>query len=199
MDCVLVQSGKAHEIFPGLTKAALCFKVHEGEQEPRAIYPQATIDAIVEVDSGTVAVGDTWNGLTFVQLTQPAEPTLAAIKAALKARVDAAAEQQRLRYVTAGAGQAMVYLAKEAELIKWIAASRPQSPDRDDYPWAKDRAAATGASVAQVLGEWEQRVALWQTVGRAIEIAREGAKAAIDAAANEADAAAVLESISWPS
>jgi hypothetical protein len=71
MDCVLIQDGRAHQIWPDTTKHALCYKVHEGETSPRAVFPQALIDAIREVEAGSVQIGATWDGEAF---TNPPEP-----------------------------------------------------------------------------------------------------------------------------
>lgn len=56
-DLILIQDGKAHQVIPGATRAEYCYRVHDGESEPRAIFPQSLIDAMVEVESGTVGEG----------------------------------------------------------------------------------------------------------------------------------------------
>ena len=126
------------------------------------------------------------------------EPSLAEVKAEIKARVDAAAEAQRLLYITPGAGQALVYEAKRTEASRWFAAGEPTSPDAATYPWAAERATRLGTTVASVLTEWLAQASAWATIGRAIEGAREGAKEAIAAAGDEKTARAVLDGLNWP-
>ena len=65
MDCVLIQDSKAHQLWPNISKVQLCYRVHDGETEPRAVMPPAVIDQIVEVASGSVGVGATWDGAAF--------------------------------------------------------------------------------------------------------------------------------------
>lgn len=64
-DCVLIQNGKAGQIFAGTSKQALCYRAHDDEETSRAIFPQAIIDAIVEVASDSVVIGADWNGEVF--------------------------------------------------------------------------------------------------------------------------------------
>jgi hypothetical protein len=64
-DLVITQDGKAHQVIPGATKAEYCYRVHEGESEPRAIFPQVVIDTMVEVESGTVGEGWSFSDGTF--------------------------------------------------------------------------------------------------------------------------------------
>jgi hypothetical protein len=90
MDCILIQAGRAHEIWPNTTKSALCYKVHDGEIEARPIFPPDTIAAIVEVAGGSVQVGATWDGSTFTNPPAPPQPTLAEYTAAKRYAVEIA-------------------------------------------------------------------------------------------------------------
>lgn len=193
MNVVRIDDGRAVEIWANVSKNELCYRRHPGESEPRPIFHADFINSIVETEN-EVLPGDHFDGVKFISQ----KVSLNQIKAGLKAEVDREAERERQRYITGGAGQALIYDAKATEVAKWIAAGRPAVVEADAYPFAGDRAARLGIAIAQVLGEWEQRIAIWRMVGRAIEIVRENAKESIDAVQNEADARAVLAAVSWP-
>lgn len=61
-DLVLHLRAVAHEVVPNKTKQEFCHKLHDGEVLPRPIFTQEVIDHYIEVESGTVAEGDTYNG-----------------------------------------------------------------------------------------------------------------------------------------
>jgi hypothetical protein len=126
-------------------------------------------------------------------------PSLAAVKAQLKAVVDAAAERERMKYLTAGEGQALVYEAKRTEVARWHSLGDPLNPVAELYPWAAGRAATFDVSIHDVLLEWAGQVDAWTAIGIAIEAVRESAKAAVDAAEDEAAARAAVDGLAWPS
>lgn len=72
-DLVIIQDGKAHQVIAGATIAGYCYRIHDGENEPRAIFPPAVIAAMVEVESG--AVGEGWSFSDGI-FTPPAEPAI---------------------------------------------------------------------------------------------------------------------------
>lgn len=123
---------------------------------------------------------------------------LRALKAELKARVDRAAEAVRLRFITPGAGQALVYEAKRTEVARWLAANKPTNPSASNYPWAAARAERLDVTIYAVLTEWDAQASAWAVVGIAIENVREAAKEAISTAADEAQANAALAGLTWP-
>jgi hypothetical protein len=129
---------------------------------------------------------------------EPAPAPPVDVKAQLKTLVDAAAEAARLRFITPGTGQALVYEAKRTEAARWHAAGEPAEPDAALYPWAAARAATFSMTVAAVLAEWLAQANAWGAVGRAIETLREGANAAIAAAETEEAARAIATAILWP-
>ena len=129
-------------------------------------------------------------GLPDQPLPEPVTGTaLEALKETLRRGVDAAAEQTRLRYITPGTGQAMVYLAKEEEARAVLALQVP--PTAGEYPLLE---ADVGIGAAESVVAAAQTVvtlaAQWRMVAAAIETTRLGAKAAITAAKNEAGARA---------
>lgn len=117
------------------------------------------------------------------------------LKAALKARVDAAAETERLKYITPGAGQAMTYQQKIEEVR---ALAQDTEPDAANYPLLSAEIGITAPSLEDVatavLGAYQQ----WQQIGAAIERVRLGTKAAIDATASREEAEAAAAAAIWP-
>jgi len=135
---------------------------------------------------------------------QPYEPPpLGGIKTDLKTHLDAAAENERLKYITSGSGQAMTYQQKAAEAAACLADT---DPDPADYPLLAAEIGITGATLAEVAQAVHDAHQMWRMIGAQIEAARLGGKAAIEAAPSaEAaqtalDAAlAALEAIAPPS
>lgn len=64
-DLIIIQDGKAHQVIAGATIAEHCYRIHDGETEPRAVFPRSVIDAMVEVESGTVGEGWAFSDGTF--------------------------------------------------------------------------------------------------------------------------------------
>src|SRR5690625_2137288 len=117
---------------------------------------------------------------------------LEALREAARRRIDAEAETLRQRHVTPGTGQAMTYMAKEAQARACMA---EESPEPSAYPLLAatvgiERHPETGevaesvqdvaAIVLAILDQWMQAAA-------AIERARIGAKQAVEDAATPAE------------
>ncbi|CDN52546.1 Hypothetical protein RG1141_CH01810 [Neorhizobium galegae bv. officinalis bv. officinalis str. HAMBI 1141] len=122
-------------------------------------------------------------------------PALDQVKVRLKAIVDADAEIERLKYITAGAGQAMTYQQKADEAREYL---EEDQPDAADYPLLTAEIGITGATIADVANVIIASFQQWQVIGGAIEAARLGTKAAIDAAETVDDAEAAANAIFWP-
>jgi len=120
---------------------------------------------------------------------------LAVLKIQLQAAIDRDAERERLRYVTPGATQQAVYVAKEDEARR---ASAEQSPDPADYPLLAASIGIEGETVSDVAGVVLATAAAWRQIAGAIEAARLGTKAAIAAATTEAGARAAAAAVAWP-
>ncbi|WP_417436615.1 hypothetical protein [Hoeflea sp.] len=127
----------------------------------------------------------------------PAPPTepLADIKFRLKSLVDQAAESERLKYITAGAGQAMTYQQKTAEARAFL---DDVSPVPGDYPLLSAEVGITAATIADVANTVLAAFEQWQVIGAAIEAARLGTKMAINAADTAAAAQAAFDAVAWP-
>ncbi len=124
-----------------------------------------------------------------------AQPTLNVIKALLRTAIDAAAETERLKYITPGAGQAMTYQAKAAEAKAFLAAEEPQAAD---FPLLSAEVGITADSLAGVAQIVAGAYSQWQVIGAAIEATRLGGKASIEGAADAEAAQAAFEAVNWP-
>lgn len=130
--------------------------------------------------------------VTRVHATEPVPAgDLAAIKRSLKSDIDAQAETERARYITPGSGQAMTYQAKAAEAIRYHEAS-----GAGEYPLLSAEIGVTGATLGDVAATVIAMHNQWLLMGAQIERARLSAKAAIEAAEDEATARTVQPD--WP-
>lgn len=118
---------------------------------------------------------------------------LASLKTALKTAVDAAAERERLKYITGGAGQAMTYARKVEQAKAVLAATDPQPAD---YPMLAASIGIDGDDLVAVASIIVALDAAWELVGGAIEAARLAAKRAVDLA-EDAEAARTVAPV-WP-
>lgn len=117
--------------------------------------------------------------------------------------VDVSAEAARQKYVTPGAGQAAVYLRKEAEARRFLALDAETQEAQQPGPSWPYLSAELGVTSETLDGVATTIVALagaWDQAAAAIEALRLPAKAAIDAAATEAEARAAAEVAlgQWP-
>lgn len=89
----------------------------------------------------------------------------------------------------------MTYQQKASEAARFIEATNPISTD---YPLLSAEVGITAADIAGVAQVVSAANAQWQTIGAAIESARLGAKADIEAAATEDAATAAFLAVNWP-
>jgi hypothetical protein len=120
------------------------------------------------------------------------ESELAAAKAALLNDVDVWAERVRLRFITPGAGQAMTYIAKNAEAVVYLADNATPTP------FLSAEAAAIDSTVAALALEVRDSAIGWQAAGAAIEANRRGLKVAIRTAGTFAELEAIDINEGWP-
>lgn len=131
---------------------------------------------------------------------------LTAKKEKLKASVDAAAENERLKYITAGVGQSMTYTEKFNQAVdyskKYAAhANDPKNtpePNEADYLLLKAGLGIDGKTLIEVAETVTYAYAIWQKIGAAIEATRLESKAAIENAKTAEEAQAVFDTIKWP-
>ncbi|MGV6871745.1 hypothetical protein ACUSIJ_03510 [Pseudochelatococcus sp. B33] len=196
MAYAIMRDGEPVELFGAFTDAA-------GVQHPASVlrlWPAERLAAIgvhaiaeTTVPAGHRATGWSlaWDGETVTRIYTSEPIDLAALKSALKAQIDAAAEAERTRYITPGAGQAMTYQAKAAEALRYA-----ESAGAGAYPLLSAEVGITGATLADVAAVVSGAHAQWLAIGSRIEAARLAAKAAVEAAGNEAAARAVAPD--WP-
>lgn len=120
---------------------------------------------------------------------------LVTLKDDLRRAVDAAAEAERLKYISAGAGQAMTYARKVDEARM---ADTEVNPEPADYPLLAASLGIDGATIADIADVVLQMDAAWTQIGAAIETVRLATKKAISDAADAATAKAAYNAIAWP-
>lgn len=120
--------------------------------------------------------------------------TLEGLQAELRAQVDSAAERERLKYITPGAGQAMTYQEKFAEVVRYEA---DPNPLKENYPMMTAEIGVTGGSLTAVAQAIRAAYDQWKQIGTAIEVVRLTAKAGIDKATTE-KAAQAAANVTWP-
>ncbi len=132
--------------------------------------------------------------------TIPAYATpLVEVKSALKASIDAAAEAERLKYITGGAGQAMTYQQKSDEAKRYLAAiDAGVQTEPSAYPLLSAEVGITAATLEEVAAIVNGAYQQWQIIGAAIEAVRLGTKTTIDAAPTVADAEGAARAAVWP-
>lgn len=121
--------------------------------------------------------------------------SLAAVKTQMIGLVNAAAEKERLKYITAGQGQAMTYAEKRDQARAFLAAN---NPDPADYPMIANEVGITAATAQEVAEVISGRYAAWKAIGEEIERVRMVSNKAIEDAADEENARAVASNINWP-
>ena len=117
---------------------------------------------------------------------------LAVAKSEVIARVNAAVTAARRLYVTELPGQEMIYMAKEAEALRYL--SLPE-PDLSEYPLLSAEVGITAPSAHELAQIWANMGALWRYAAAQIEGMRMTALIAIDAAQNEADLDKILSAL----
>lgn len=117
------------------------------------------------------------------------------LKAQLRTAIDDAAEEQRLRYITGGAGQAMTYAQKAEEARLCLDAA---GPDPEDYPLLAAEIGITASTLVGVAQVVATANAQWLQIGAAIEAARLSAKKAISEAQSVEEARAAADAVVWP-
>ena len=160
----------------------------------RVVYagrPAEQAGAVVEEATPTFAGGH-WQQTWTARAETPAE--LAAAKAAAITTIDTEAEAVRLRYVTPGAAQQLIYEAKRHEAV---ALAADQSPDPADYPLLAAEIGITASTLTDVGAAVLLTAAQWRNVAAAIERLRLGAKQAV-AAATTIAAVHAAAAVAWP-
>lgn len=175
------------------------------EDEDGNLVPGELVYLFPEIPAGATEVpippmhaSDIWD---FQAGAWDAAHALAALKATLKARLDADAETERLKYITAGAGQAMEYqqAAAEADLLLTAVAADPEhEPDPLQYPMLFASVGIDGDTLVDVATTVATMHGQWRVIGSAIRAARLAGKEEIDAAPTAEAAQAAFDAVEWP-
>ena len=121
---------------------------------------------------------------TFWSSHQSHPQRLVEYKTIAKYSVDSAAERARLRYITNGAGQALVYQKKEEEARAYVTAGYPA--DTSTYPFVEAEINATGKTKEAAADDIVAQADAWITTGASIEEQRLAGKKAVDDAVDTA-------------
>lgn len=205
-----IASASAIEVPEGMTGLpAGRLRVSDGAIVDIAAYGAFFVDAAgvkhIGGGEGRTSVSCSWDDrLTLVDGAWhviSASDRLSEIKAALCLEVDNEAERERLRYITAGAGQAMVYQRKGEEARRFVAwradHSEPAAPDAGTFPILEASIGVEGASLDDVASLVIATEDAWVAVAARIERARLSGKAAIDAAMTEAAVRSARAAVVW--
>ena len=159
--------------------------VNDGENERilswRSLRPQPTTETIAAAAA----------------LVDPLAPSRESEKRA----VDDDAGTQRLKYISGGDGQELVYQRKAEEarkLTSAIAADPQFEPEPSDYPMLTAGIGLDGATLSDCAALVLAKDAAWTAIAASIDIIRRTARADIDMAADEAAIRAVRPAIQWP-
>jgi len=117
--------------------------------------------------------------------------------------VDRSAEAARQRFLTPGAGQAAVYLRKEAEARRFLALDSEVQAAQEpgpSWPYLSAEIHVTAETLAGVAATIVALADAWDQAAAEIEALRLPAKAAIAAASDEAEARAAAKAAmdGWP-
>lgn len=107
------------------------------------------------------------------------------------AEVNAWAARERIQYVTPLPGQDMIYLAKEAEAIRWLAAD-PAPSDLTGYPLLAGELGITAETPDQLAQLWVNLGQIWRGLAAEIETLRLGTIKAITEASDGDGVSAAL-------
>lgn len=116
------------------------------------------------------------------------------LRAGALAEIDQAAEIARSAFITVGAGQAMEYLATEAEARAFDAGAPGPFP----FLAAERDAMGAGATLAQVSASVLAQADAWAGIGAAIKRIRRAAKMKVEAAQTVEEIAVALAEVEWP-
>lgn len=149
-------------------------------------------DSLGEFYSCT-AVAPSLQGATLIMTRTWTANDLDVVQARLTKRIDDAAEAERLKYITPGSGQAMVYLQKKLEADAYLVDAKP---DLTRYPLLS-ASAIDNATVADTAKTVLATANNWTVIAATIEKIRLTAKNEIMTAKTVDEAALVVDRVVW--
>lgn len=114
-----------------------------------------------------------------------------------KVQIDNQAEAARLKWITKGYGQAIVYALK-ADEARRFKASPPAEPNPADWPFLSAEVGITGASLELVANAIVTIADQWIQIAAAIENLRLTRKGMVEEALDEQEASVACTAIPWP-
>lgn len=169
----------SHGIEPGFVRENNAYVgIMETPDRPGEYYSEASRSQI-------------FNGKNIV-VTVEWQPDLDRAKRELLNAVDSNAEQTRVKYITPGYGQAMVYMQKEQEALAY------QQNPQGDFPLLSASVGIDGAGIGDVASLVLGTLASWRGIAAKIEAIRLSAKQQIKQAQTVEDALAAYNQAVWP-
>lgn len=155
--------------------------------------PDAELDAIIAQAADLAIVREAQNHLLY-GITDVAKARSLAVE-----QVDADAETERLKYITPGSGQAMVYREKreEANALKQAIAAG-ETIAAADYPHLAKEVGITATDLEAVADGVLAESASWKVISSEIEAVRLQAKKNIAAATDVDGVKVVFDNVIWP-
>ena len=151
-------------------------------------------ESFIEAPS-TVVCGMILNAQGNFESPPADETTLETIKSRAINAVDIFAEQERLKYISPGAGQAMVYQRKVEEADKLV---NDANPDPLNYPLLASSIGIEGSTLQEigelVLATRDQ----WLQIAALIENIRLSTKRDINEATSQQEIEDIVSSVEWP-
>lgn len=120
---------------------------------------------------------------------------LESAKAAARATLTAYIIAARSMLITVLPGQEMIYQAKEAEALAWVAA---EAPGLTDYPLLSAEIGITAPDADQLAQLWLNMARIWRDTAAGLEALRLSIGAAIDAATQLIEVEIALAPITQP-
>lgn len=124
----------------------------------------------------------------------PAVLSIETVRALAYIRIDADAERQRLKYITPGHGQAMVYSEKASEAVRFAADT---SPTLGNYPLLMAEVGLTADTIEDVVQTILSRRNLWLWIAAKIERARLQAKKLVNESDSPEEIEAIVAGVIW--
>ena len=147
---------------------------------------------------GTVVVFGMDSGSTDTEMV-PVDISGGEIELAFRnaeAKIDQEAEQLRVNFLSAGAGQMLEYQATSEELVRF---KTDPNPVESDYPFLAAELGLLGDSLAEIAVATEYTVAAWASFGSDIKRKRRTAKEALKAAKEAGDIPGMIQAsnVNW--
>ena len=157
----------------------------------------SAVSEIAMIGSGTYRIDDN-NQIVATVIV----PELEEVRAKAILGIDINAEQARLKFVTPGSGQALVYQAKKEEAVKFLLlynnGTDAQAAKNEDWPLISAELGVTADSLWLVAQTINYLANSWVDVAAKIEAIRLKLKDEVNKAQSVDDIRAVLTAIVWP-